>query len=93
MALAFYFWLNFFLSISWTIVFPKFALWDILRMIVQPGKKLDAKRGPDVEVMALQLNGCALSETVSYCSSRTKQHYFRPHFGIRGAYPERRLVS
>ena len=88
MALTFYFLLNFFLSFSYTLLFPKFALWDDLHMILQPGKKLDPKRGPDVEVMALQLNGCALSETVSYCSSGTKQHYFRPCFAIRGAYPE-----
>ena len=88
MALAFYFWLNFFLSFSWTPLFHKFALWDVLHMILQPGKKLDPKKGPEEEVMALQLNGCALSKTVSYCSSGTKQHYFRPRFSIRGAHPK-----
>ena len=52
MALAFYFWLNCFLSLSWTLVFFKFALWGLPHVILESGKKLDPKQDPDGEGMA-----------------------------------------
>ena len=45
MALTFYFLLNFFLSFSYTLLFPKFALWDDLHMILQPEKKTRPETG------------------------------------------------
>ena len=61
MAPAYYFWLNLFLIFSWALVFPNFAMWGVLHVILQPGKKLDPKRDPDGEVVALQLDGCVVS--------------------------------
>ena len=61
MAPAYYFWLNPFLIFSWALVFSEFALWGVLQVVLQHGKKLDPKRDPDGEDMALQLEGCEVS--------------------------------
>ena len=53
MAVEFYFWLNFSLSLYSTLVFPKFALWGVLHVILQQRKKLDPKWDPEGEVMSL----------------------------------------